>query len=289
MQQRTRARQRDRGLAVHPAEHRFVGEESASSAQGTGRSTLEFMPAAAYRREGVRLPVPPWDLRPDLRAGHARHAVLHRLPQAHAVGAALVVGGGEIGLEKVEGLLACDGDVTVISPEVHPEVAQARAGGLGRVGAARVRRPRGPRGHLHGHRGDRRHRHNIQIYEDAERRAMLVNIVDVPPLCNFILPAIVRTGPLAIAISTAGASPALAKRMKRQIAEQYGEAYARARAFCSTRRAAGPRARCPPTRTARRSSRASSTAIPTRSSSWRAATTTAVRDLDRRRAAHAAA
>ena len=55
---------------------------------------------------------------------------------------------------------------------------------------------------------------------------MLVNIVDVPPLCNFILPAIVRTGPLAIAISTAGASPALAKRMKRQIAEQYGQAYA---------------------------------------------------------------
>jgi len=56
---------------------------------------------------------------------------------------------------------------------------------------------------------------------------MLVNIVDVPPLCNFILPAIVRTGPLAIAISTAGASPALAKRIKRQIAEEYGEPYAR--------------------------------------------------------------
>ena len=57
---------------------------------------------------------------------------------------------------------------------------------------------------------------------------MLVNVVDVPPLCNFILPAIVRTGPLAIAISTAGASPALAKRMKREIAEQFGEEYARA-------------------------------------------------------------
>ena len=66
-----------------------------------------------------------------------------------------------------------------------------------------------------------------QVYEDAERRAMLVNIVDVPPLCNFILPAIVRTGPLAIAISTAGASPALAKRIKRQIADEYGEPYAR--------------------------------------------------------------
>jgi siroheme synthase-like protein len=56
---------------------------------------------------------------------------------------------------------------------------------------------------------------------------MLVNVVDVPPLCNFILPAIVRTGPLAIAISTAGASPALAKRLKREIGEIYGEPYAR--------------------------------------------------------------
>src|SRR6185436_5250816 len=68
---------------------------------------------------------------------------------------------------------------------------------------------------------------NIRVFEDAERRAMLVNVVDVPPLCNFILPAIVRTGPLAIAISTAGASPALAKRIKRQIADEFGAEYAR--------------------------------------------------------------
>jgi siroheme synthase-like protein len=65
------------------------------------------------------------------------------------------------------------------------------------------------------------------VHEDAEARAMLVNVVDVPPLCNFILPAIVRSGPLAIAISTAGASPALAKRMKREIAALFGEEYAR--------------------------------------------------------------
>jgi siroheme synthase-like protein len=64
------------------------------------------------------------------------------------------------------------------------------------------------------------------VFEDAEERAMLVNVVDVPPLCNFILPAIVRNGPLAIAISTAGASPALAKRMKREIGELFGEPYA---------------------------------------------------------------
>jgi siroheme synthase-like protein len=68
---------------------------------------------------------------------------------------------------------------------------------------------------------------NIAVYDDAERRAMLVNVVDVPPLCNFILPAIVRMSPLAIAISTAGASPALAKRMKREIEGQFGEPYAR--------------------------------------------------------------
>ena len=67
---------------------------------------------------------------------------------------------------------------------------------------------------------------NISVYDVAEERAMLVNVVDVPSLCNFILPAIVRTGPLAVAISTAGASPALAKRMKREISELFGESYA---------------------------------------------------------------
>jgi precorrin-2 dehydrogenase/sirohydrochlorin ferrochelatase len=52
-------------------------------------------------------------------------------------------------------------------------------------------------------------------------------VVDVPPLCNYILPAIWRSGPLAIAISTAGSSPALAKRMRTEIREVFGEAYAR--------------------------------------------------------------
>jgi siroheme synthase-like protein len=51
-------------------------------------------------------------------------------------------------------------------------------------------------------------------------------VVDVPPLCSFILPAIVRRGPIAIAISTAGASPALAKRMKREISELFGPEHA---------------------------------------------------------------
>lgn len=65
-----------------------------------------------------------------------------------------------------------------------------------------------------------------RIFEDAEARSMLVNVADVPELCNFILPAIARRGPLAVAISTSGASPALAKRMKREAGEMFGDAYA---------------------------------------------------------------
>ncbi len=137
----------------------------------------------------------------------------------------LVVGGGAIGLEKAEGLLACDGDVVVVAPEAGPELEALAAEGS----IAWERRPYRPED-LDGaflviactDDTDT----NIAIYEDAERRAMLVNVVDVPPLCNFILPAIVRTGPLAIAISTAGASPALAKRMKAEVSELFGEEYA---------------------------------------------------------------
>jgi precorrin-2 dehydrogenase/sirohydrochlorin ferrochelatase len=68
---------------------------------------------------------------------------------------------------------------------------------------------------------------NLRVYNEAEAKAMLVNVVDVPPMCNFILPAIVRTGPIAIAISTKGASPALAKRMKREIGDMFGTEYAK--------------------------------------------------------------
>jgi precorrin-2 dehydrogenase len=138
----------------------------------------------------------------------------------------LVVGGGDVGLEKVEGLLACDGDVTLIAPDAVPVLEE-----YAREGSIRWERRAFEDSDL-----DDRFLAiaatndtdvNISVYEGAERRSMLVNVVDVPPLCNFILPAIVRSGPLAIAISTAGASPALAKRMKREIAEGFGEPYAR--------------------------------------------------------------
>ena len=138
----------------------------------------------------------------------------------------LVVGGGEVGLEKVEGLLACDADVTLVAPRAVPELEQlAREGSI--RWDQRTYEPADLEGSFLAIASTDDTDVNIRVYEDAEARAMLVNVVDVPPLCNFILPAIVRTGPLAIAISTAGASPALAKRMKREIAETYGEPYAR--------------------------------------------------------------
>ncbi|MDX6669072.1 MAG: precorrin-2 dehydrogenase [Solirubrobacteraceae bacterium] len=138
----------------------------------------------------------------------------------------LVVGGGAVGLEKVEGLLACDADVLLVAPEAEPALQEyAREGSI--VWEQRSYEPADLEGAFMVIASTDDTDVNIRVYEDAEARAMLVNVVDVPPLCNFILPAIVRSGPLAIAISTAGASPALAKRMKREIADAFGEPYAR--------------------------------------------------------------
>jgi precorrin-2 dehydrogenase / sirohydrochlorin ferrochelatase len=138
----------------------------------------------------------------------------------------LVVGGGEVGLEKVDGLLACGGEVTLVAPEAEPELADYAA-----EGSIRWEQREFADADLDGRflaiAATNDTDVNIAVYDGAERRAMLVNVVDVPPLCNFILPAIVRTGPLAIAISTAGASPALAKRIKREIADSFGDDYAR--------------------------------------------------------------
>jgi siroheme synthase-like protein len=138
----------------------------------------------------------------------------------------LVVGGGDVGLEKVEGLLLCDAKVQLIAPDAVSELA-----GYAAEGSIAWERREFREGDLDGAflaiAATNHTDVNIEVSEGAERRAMLVNVVDVPPLCNFILPAIVRSGPLAIAISTAGASPALAKRMKREIAESYGAPYAR--------------------------------------------------------------
>ena len=174
------------------------------------------------------LPVPSRHVRPDVRARHARHPVLRRLPEAAQPPLPRRrrrrdrprEGRGAPGLRRRRDRHRA---------RDRPRARAARRRRLDRAGSgASTPARRTSTASFMVIAGDRRHRRQHPHLRRRRERAMLVNVVDVPPLCNFILPAIVRTGPLAIAISTAGASPALAKRMKRQIAEQYGEPYARA-------------------------------------------------------------
>jgi precorrin-2 dehydrogenase/sirohydrochlorin ferrochelatase len=67
---------------------------------------------------------------------------------------------------------------------------------------------------------------NERIYLEAQQRGVLCNEVDVPELCDFFYPAVVRRGDLQIAISTAGQSPSLAQKLRQQLERQFGEGYA---------------------------------------------------------------
>ncbi|HST41477.1 MAG TPA: bifunctional precorrin-2 dehydrogenase/sirohydrochlorin ferrochelatase, partial [Conexibacter sp.] len=89
----------------------------------------------------------------------------------------LVVGGGDIGLEKVEGLLACDGDVTVVAPDLQPELQRlADEGSITWI--ARRYEPADLEGTFMVIAATNDSEVNIGVYDDAEKRAMLVNVVD---------------------------------------------------------------------------------------------------------------
>lgn len=137
----------------------------------------------------------------------------------------LVVGGGRIGLEKIQGLLVCLADVVVVAPEVDPGVrALADRGEVAWV--AKAFETTDLDGSLLVIAATADTEVNTAVFEAARTRSMLVNVVDVPRLCNFVLPAISRRGPIAVAVSTSGASPALAKRLRREIEERVGDEYA---------------------------------------------------------------
>ncbi len=139
----------------------------------------------------------------------------------------VVIGGGPVGLEKVEGLLACGAIVTLVAPDAVKALRDLADEGSVSWERRNYEGPSDLEGKFIAIAATDDTDLNLRVFQDGEARSMLVNVVDVPPMCNFILPAITRHGPLAIAISTAGASPALAKRMKREIAEGFGEPYAR--------------------------------------------------------------
>lgn len=137
----------------------------------------------------------------------------------------LVVGAGAVAQPKIESLLLCGAEVSVIAPR-----ASARVRELARSGQIIWRKRKYVSRDLSGmflvvaatgspgvHK---------QIYRVAQRRGILCNSVDDPPRCDFFYGAVVRRGPLQIAVSTSGASPALAQRLRKQLEKQFGAEYA---------------------------------------------------------------
>ena len=137
----------------------------------------------------------------------------------------LVVGGGFMAREKVSGLLAAHALVTVVAHDVDPRLIDLAGAGTIEWLARDYECSDLERCVLVIAATDDPEV-NERVFADAQARAMLVNVVDQPALCSFILPAVTREGPVSVAISTAGASPMLAARMKREIAAEFGQPYA---------------------------------------------------------------
>ena len=136
----------------------------------------------------------------------------------------LVVGAGPVADEKIDGLLRAGADVCVVAPRATPRVrAWARAGKL--RWSARKFLPADLAGVFVAVAATASTALHAQIYRLARRRAVLCNVVDDPPHCDFYYGAIVRRGALQIAISTGGHSPALAQRLKKQIEREFGREY----------------------------------------------------------------
>lgn len=137
----------------------------------------------------------------------------------------LVVGGGAVGTRKVTTLLECGARVAVVSPDPTPQLKK-----LATAGSIRLEERAYHSNDLNGMflviGATDDEMLNRKISEDAERARILCNIADRPEVCSFILPAIVRRGDLVITVSTSGKSPALAKKLRRELQALYGEEYA---------------------------------------------------------------
>jgi precorrin-2 dehydrogenase/sirohydrochlorin ferrochelatase len=147
----------------------------------------------------------------------------------------LVVGGGRVAQRKVRGLVEAGAQVTVLSPELTPSLRRLVNKRKIRHVARRYRK-----GDLRGYflvygATDDASTQNL-IAAGIKQSAVLLNIVDRPGLCNFIAPAVVKRGDLILAISTGGASPALAKKLRQELEQSLGPEYARALRFLQSLR-----------------------------------------------------
>ena len=125
----------------------------------------------------------------------------------------VVIGAGEVAERKVTQLLASGADVMLVSPSATPELKR-----LAESGELRWIR----RSYVHGDLAGAvlavaatdDEAVNRAVHAEAEREKTLLNVVDVPSLCGFIAPSVVERGPVTVAISTAGTSPALARKLR---------------------------------------------------------------------------
>jgi precorrin-2 dehydrogenase/sirohydrochlorin ferrochelatase len=126
----------------------------------------------------------------------------------------LVVGGGRVATEKAHGLLDCEASVTIVAPRVDESLRRL---------PVRIERRPFRRDDVVGRllviaaTNDRAV--NIEVSNAAAESSTLCNVADDPELCSFILPAVVRRDPIVVGVSTGGASPALAQRIRADVAE----------------------------------------------------------------------
>lgn len=137
----------------------------------------------------------------------------------------LVVGAGNVGEPKIAGLLETGARIHVVALDASATVREwARTGRI-----ELDLRPFHP-DDLHGAFlavvATPSRSLNERIYNEAERRGVVCNVVDVPDLCDFFYPAVVRRGDLQIAVSTSGQSPSLAQKIRQELEKQYGPGYA---------------------------------------------------------------
>lgn len=137
---------------------------------------------------------------------------------------ALVVGGGRVAQRKIETLLEYGASVHIISKKLTDKLKQlVESGDIRHMGKKFEDK------HLDGAflviAATDNEKLNHEISETAQKRGLLINTVDQPPDCNFIVPSIVKRGDLILAISTSGKSPALAKKLRKKMDEQFGSEY----------------------------------------------------------------
>ena len=136
----------------------------------------------------------------------------------------LVVGGGLVAQRKVTTLLRYGAEITVVGPTATQRLMAYAQRGTIRYLPRRFR-PTDLRGAWLVYAATDDQRINELVYRTATRRRMFTNVVDQKPLCSFIAPAIFRRGSLTVAVSTAGASPSLAKKVRHDLAQTIGADY----------------------------------------------------------------